>query len=76
MQFHLAEQDDYVADSGVKKLRRSLAAAGREAAFHTYPGTGHWLFESDRPDAFQPEAAELAWGRTIDFLRQRLQCTP
>jgi carboxymethylenebutenolidase len=72
LQFHLAEQDDYVADSGVKKLRRRLAAAGKEAAFHTYPGTGHWFFESDRPKAFQPEAAELAWERTIAFLRQHL----
>jgi carboxymethylenebutenolidase len=69
-QFHLAEQDDYVADSGVKKLRKNLAAAGKEAAFHTYPGTGHWFFESDRPAAFQPAAAELAWERTIAFLRQ------
>jgi carboxymethylenebutenolidase len=68
-QFHLAERDDYVADSGVKKLRKSLAAAGREAEFHTYPGTGHWFFEADRPDAFQPQAAELAWERTVAFLK-------
>jgi carboxymethylenebutenolidase len=67
-QFHLAEHDDYVADSGVKKLRKSLAAAGKTAEFHTYPGTGHWFLESDRPDAFQPEAAQLAWERTVEFL--------
>jgi carboxymethylenebutenolidase len=71
-QFHLAERDDYVADSGVKKLRRSLQAAGRVAEFHTYAGTGHWFFESDRPDAFQPQAAELAWQRTIEFLGKHL----
>jgi carboxymethylenebutenolidase len=71
-QFHLAEHDDYVADSGVKKLRKSLAAAGKEAEFHTYAGTGHWFFESDRPDAFQPPAAELAWQRTVEFLGKHL----
>jgi len=71
-QFHLAEHDDYVADSGVKKLRQSLAAAGQEAEFHRYPGTGHWFFESDRPDAFQPAAAELAWQRTVEFLHRML----
>jgi carboxymethylenebutenolidase len=69
-QFHLAEHDDYVADSGVKKLRKTLQAAGKEAEFHTYPGTGHWFFESDRPEAFHPQAAELAWQRTVEFLRR------
>lgn len=68
-QFHLAEHDDYVADSGVKKLRKSLAAAGKVAEFHTYPGTGHWFFESDRPEAYRPDAAELAWQRATAFLR-------
>ena len=71
-QFHLAEHDDYVADSGVKKLRKSLAAAGKEAEFHTYAGTGHWFFEADRPDAYQSPAAELAWRRTVEFLTQHI----
>lgn len=72
-QFHLAEHDDYVAESGVKKLRKSLQAAGRQAEFYTYPGTGHWFFESDRPDAFHTQAAELAWQRTVEFLRQHVR---
>ena len=37
------------------------------------PGTGHWFFESDRPPAHDPAAAELAWRRTIDFLRRELR---
>jgi carboxymethylenebutenolidase len=67
-QFHLAETDEYVAASGVKKLQKSLAAADKVAAFHTYPGTGHWFFESDRPEAFNAQAAQLAWKRSIEFL--------
>jgi carboxymethylenebutenolidase len=71
-QFHLAETDPYVSASGVKTLRKKLSAAGRQAEFHVYPGTGHWFFEDDRPEAYQPEAAELAWNRTLEFLKKKL----
>ncbi len=68
-QFHLAEKDAYVATSGVKKLQKSLAAADKVAAFYTYPGTGHWFFESDRPEAYHPQAAQFAWNRSVEFLK-------
>jgi len=67
-QFHLAETDEYVAASGVRKQHKALQAAGREAEFHTYPGTTHWFFETDRPDAYHAPAADLAWQRTLAFL--------
>jgi len=71
-QFHFAESDVYVAASGVKKLQKSLQAAGREAEFYTYPGTTHWFFEDDRPDAYQAQAADLVWSRTIEFLKKQI----
>jgi carboxymethylenebutenolidase len=71
-QFHLAEHDDYVAASGVKKLAKQLSAAGKDAKFFTYPGTSHWFFESDRADAFDARAAKLAWDRTIEFLKTHI----
>jgi carboxymethylenebutenolidase len=71
-QFHLAERDDYVAASGVKKLGQALRAAGREATFYNYPGTTHWFCEDDRPEAYHPEAAELAWRRMVEFLHQHV----
>ena len=70
VQFHHAESDDYVAASGVKKLEKSLRAAGKDAEFHSYPSTTHWFFESDRADAYNVPAAQLAWKRTIAFLRK------
>jgi len=69
---HFAEADEWVSAAGIRRLQRSLAKAGRAFEFHTYPGTGHWFFEDDRADAFQPEAAVLAWRRTLDFLKQRM----
>jgi len=62
-----------VAASGAKKLQRSLKAAGREAEFHTYAGAAHWFFERDRADAYNPSAADLAWGRTVEFLKKHLK---
>jgi len=62
-----------VAASGVKKLEKTVKAAGKEAEFHTYPGTTHWFFESDRAEAFSPEAAEVAWNRLLSFLQGHLR---
>jgi carboxymethylenebutenolidase len=70
---HFAESDEFEPDSGVKKLEKALRTAGKQVDFYTYPGTGHWFFESDRPDAYQSEAAELAWVRTLKFLSSTLQ---
>jgi carboxymethylenebutenolidase len=38
---------------------------------HRYPGTGHWFAEPSR-DAYRPDAADLAFERTVEFLRERL----
>lgn len=69
-QVHLAETDPFVSAAGVARLRRSLA--GREAQFHTYPGTGHWFFDPDTAQAFEPTAAALAWERMEGFLDRHL----
>lgn len=71
-QFHFAETDEYVSASGIKKQQKNLKAAGREAEYYTYPGTTHWFFENDRPEAYNAQAAELAFARTIGFLKNRL----
>jgi len=69
---HFAATDDWVAASGVKKMEKSLRSANRAATFYVYEGTGHWFFEQDRPEAYNAEAAELAWQRTAEFLRSTL----
>jgi carboxymethylenebutenolidase len=69
---HFAEHDDYEPLEAVRALEERIRAAGCEATFHIYPGTGHWFVESNRPDAYDAAAAELVWERTLAFLEARL----
>ena len=71
-QGHFAEHDPYESAEGVRETEERLRGLGREVEFYTYPGTGHWFFEEDRPDAYNAEAAKLAWERTVNFLKGRM----
>ena len=70
---HFAENDIYEPQSNVDELEEDLRRAGRPVTFYRYPGTGHWFFEEDRIDAYNPAAAGLAWERTLTFLRNSLR---
>lgn len=69
---HFAEHDDYEPREDMEEMEASLRQAGRPVTFYTYPNTGHWFFEPDRADAYNPAAADLAWQRTLDFLKKEL----
>ncbi|MCG8350146.1 MAG: dienelactone hydrolase family protein [Chloroflexales bacterium] len=67
---HFAENDEFEPQSNVDDLEESLRRAGRPVTFHRYPGTGHWFFEPDRPQAYNQAAASLAWEHTLAFLKR------
>lgn len=69
---HFAEHDRWGDDPArANKLAERIRAAGRKATFYAYAGAEHWFAEPDRPE-YDQAAAELAWARTIDFLRTEL----
>jgi carboxymethylenebutenolidase len=68
---HFAEVDEWEPLDGVRAVEKDLASAGVDAAFHIYPGAGHWFVESDRPE-YDSAAASLAWERTFEFLKNNL----
>jgi carboxymethylenebutenolidase len=72
-QGHFAEKDPYESDEGIRALEQNLIHARRPTTFYTYEGTGHWFFEKDRPETYNPLAARLAWERTVAFLRDQLE---
>lgn len=68
---HYAEHDDGV-NAGIAAYEAALKANGKTFAIHKYPGTQH-AFNNDTGAArYSKEAADLAWGRTIAFLKQHL----
>ncbi|HLY29758.1 MAG TPA: dienelactone hydrolase family protein [Ktedonobacterales bacterium] len=70
---HFAEHDPYVSAESAAELEQALRAAGRPVTVYTYPGTKHWFFDTNRPDAYNAAAATLAWERTIAFLNTQLR---
>lgn len=70
---HFAENDPYEPAESVAELEQELQAAGKQATCYTYPGTTHWFFEANRPDAYDAAAAALAWERTVAFLNAELR---
>jgi len=69
---HFAETDEFESPATVRDLEKVLRTSGRDVTFHTYAGTTHWFFEKDRSDAYDAQAAKIAWERTIRFLTTQL----
>ncbi len=69
-QGHFAEDDEFEPRDQVDQMEADLRLAARPARFYYYPGTGHWFFEPDRVDAFNQAAADMAWKRTLEFLKK------
>ncbi|MGE5334133.1 MAG: dienelactone hydrolase family protein, partial [Nitrososphaerota archaeon] len=68
---HFAENDPYVPAESAAELEQDLRKAGKRATAYTYPGTRHWFFDANLPDAYDAydaAAAALAWERTVAFL--------
>ncbi|MEZ4397219.1 MAG: dienelactone hydrolase family protein [Candidatus Krumholzibacteriia bacterium] len=70
---HFAEQDPYEDPAGAKALEDTIEKAGLAVTIHSYPGTKHWFVEPDRTAEYDPDAAALAWQRTLDFLGETLR---
>ena len=67
---HYAENDPRV-NANKDAYDAALAAAGVKHASFLYPGTRHG-FHNDSTPRYDPEAAALAWKRTIELFQRRL----
>ncbi len=69
---HFGRDDKSVPLDVVHALAAGVAAAGGSFEVHVYDA-GHAFFNDGRPTAYNAAAAELAWTRTLEFLRAHLR---
>ncbi len=67
---HLAGVDERI-NAAWPAYEAALKAAGVPFAVHHYPGTQHG-FNNDTTPRYDAAAAQLAWGRTLEFFRKHL----
>lgn len=68
---HYAGQDERI-NAGIEAYRSALTAAGKTFEIHVYDGVQH-AFNNDTSEArYNKAAADLAWGRTVAWLKKYL----
>ncbi len=68
---HYANIDDWCSPDRVDALEQKLKGTGVPLEFHRYDAS-HAFFNDHRPEVYSPRNAELAWKRTVEFLRAKL----
>ena len=68
---HYAGEDTRI-NAGIEAYRQALEAADKDFTIHVYEGVQH-AFNNDTSAArYDEQAAELAWDRTVAFLKEEL----
>ncbi|ACP24176.1 putative dienelactone hydrolase family protein [Sinorhizobium fredii NGR234] len=71
MLLHYAGLDERI-NAGIDAYRKALTENGKDATIYVYDGVNH-AFNNDTSAArYDKAAAELAWGRTVEFLKTKL----
>lgn len=68
---HFGALDQGIPIDGVRQFESALAELGKDATIHVYDDADH-AFANPSGTRYQPEAAELAWERTLAFFAQHL----
>jgi carboxymethylenebutenolidase len=68
---HYAGLDERV-DAGVPGFRKALDAAGVKYELHMYEGVNHAFHNDTSAERYAPEAAKLAWLRSIELFKRYL----
>jgi carboxymethylenebutenolidase len=68
---HFGRRDKSVNEQAARALIDRIEAAGKTIEAHFYDAD-HAFFNDQRPEVYDRQSAELAWRRTLDFLRRSL----
>ena len=67
-----AEHDHGIPLDMVHSFDQELAKYAIPHEIHIYPGAEHAFFNDTRPHIYNPQAAQDAWARTLDWFRKHL----
>ena len=65
--------DDARVNKGIPAYEAALKKAGVDYKMYMYEGAKHAFNDDTRADRYNKEAAQLAWQRTISFLKEKLK---
>jgi carboxymethylenebutenolidase len=68
---HYASDDDWCSPERVDRLEKRLKAAGVSAQIYRYDAQ-HAFCNERRPEVYSQQNAQLAWTRTVEFLKRTL----
>lgn len=71
---HYAGLDNRI-NAGIPAYEEALKAAGKTFTVYVYPNVNH-AFNNDTTSRYDKPAADLAWSRTIAFLKDKLGAPP
>jgi carboxymethylenebutenolidase len=69
---HYAGLDERI-NKGIPAFEEALKKASIEYKIHVYEGARHAFNNDTNPASYNKEAAQLAWQRTIEFLKKKLK---
>lgn len=71
LQGHFGAEDHAIPPAEAEKLRAALAEHHKTAEIYVYEQAGH-AFNNDTRENYRPEAARMAWQRTLDWFARYL----
>ena len=66
---HFGDADHLVTEDELVEMHAHLLLLERDVEVHRYPDAGHFFAERDVVESYDAPSAELAWARTVEFLR-------
>jgi carboxymethylenebutenolidase len=71
LMLHYASLDDRI-NEGIAEFEAALKAGGKTYEVHLYEGANHAFNNDTNTARYNKDAADLAWGRTVAFLKKNV----
>jgi carboxymethylenebutenolidase len=71
LMLHYASLDERI-NAGIAEFEAALKANSKAYELHMYEGANHAFNNDTNAARYSKEASDLAWGRTVEFLKKHL----